>query len=280
MNQNGIFALFKGDSGAGKSVGALSFPDPIVLDHDRKMPAIKDKHFPGKSVPYKQFTDCLQVGQLLEDWKSAGCPFETIIADSLTTLSYNVLKTVDDLKGSTIMDKLKEFQKMGTKAHGKSLEVRGFDYYNVEDNFLKFYIDSLKELWMRPGKPYHVILIAHVMSSETTDIRTKEITRMRRIVTAGSKIAAYIPAQFDETWHFYTSHGDLLADTGAVKHLVTTEAIGEDYAKTAYRLPNKIDFTDASLYEKIEGELNSQPSSQQPQTESTSHSTKPAKFKL
>src|SRR5215831_17546113 len=138
---NGVFALFKGDSSAGKTVGAVSFPDPVVLDHDRKMPAIAQKHFPSKTIPYKQFTDCLQVGQLLEDWKASGCPFETIVADSITTLSYNVLKTVDDLKGSTIMDKLREFDKTRGSSKNKSLEVRGFDYYNVEDNFLKFYID-------------------------------------------------------------------------------------------------------------------------------------------
>ena len=30
--EKGIFALFKGPSGSGKSVGALSFPTPYVFD--------------------------------------------------------------------------------------------------------------------------------------------------------------------------------------------------------------------------------------------------------
>jgi len=266
---SGIFALFKGDSGAGKSVGALSFPNPVVLDHDRKMPAIAQKHFPGKNIPFKQYTDVLQVGETLEQWMAGSCPFDTIIGDSLTTLSYSCLKTIDDLKGTNIMTKLRDLQRQGAaKTGSKTIELRGFDYYNAEDNFLKFYIDTLKMLWQRPGKPHHVILIAHVMTSESQDIKTKEIQRMRRIVTAGSKIAAYIPAQFDETWHFATSHGDLLADTGRVKHYAVTEALGEDYAKTAYNLPPKIDFTNGSLYEQISNELDLT-SSQSTQIEAT-----------
>lgn len=281
----GIFALFKGDSGAGKTVGALSFPNPVVLDHDRKMPAIAEKHFPGKDIPYKQFTDVLQVGDLLETWLNQGCPFDTVIGDSLTTLSYSCLKTIDDLKGTNIMTKLRDLQQQGAKKVGsKPIELRGFDYYNAEDNFLKYYIDSLKMLWQRPGRPHHVILTAHIMTSESENIKTKEITKMRRIVTAGQKIAAYIPAQFDECWHFATDHGDILSDTGRVKHFMVTEAIGEDYAKTAYNLPAKVDFTNGSLFQKIansiDGQSQAQAQAQAPQIEAPAKSANTGKLTL
>ena len=258
----GIFALFKGDSGSGKTVAALSFPNPVMLDLDRKMPAIALKHFPDKKVPYKQYTDALQAGETLEQWQISGCPFDTIIVDSVTSLSYSCLKTMDDLKGSNIMTKFRDMKSQGpAKVGKKTVELRGYDYYNSEDSYLKFYIDILKELWQRPGKPHHVIVIAHVLTSETEDIKTKEITKMRRIVTAGKNIAAYIPAQFDEVWHFAVGHGDILSETDRVRHFAITEAIGDDYAKTAYHLPYKIDFTNSSLFEKICDELgaNSQP---------------------
>lgn len=250
-----MFALFKGDSGAGKSVGALSFPRPIVLDFDRKMPAIALKHFPDKEIKSLQFKDALEAGQLLEDWQRVGCPFETIIVDSITSLSYAVLKTVDDLKGQTILKALEGIRT--TSRGGKMVELRSYDSYNAEDGFLKFVIDALKILHSRPGNPRHVVIIAHVMTSESQDIKTKEVTKTRRIVTAGSKIAAYIPAQFDECWHFGISHGDLLAsgDQPRVRHFCTTEAIGEDFAKTAFRLPYKIDFTNGSLYDLIRGDI-------------------------
>ena len=247
----GLFALFKGDSGAGKTVGALSFPNPVVLDIDRKMPAIANKHFPDKKVPFKQYTDAMQAGETLEQWQVSGCPFDTIIVDSITSLSYACLKTMDDLKGSNIMTKFRDLKVQGPgKVGKKTVELRGYDYYNSEDSYLKFY--------------YHVIVIAHVLTSETEDIKTKEITKMRRIVTAGKNIAAYIPAQFDEVWHFGVGHGDILSETDRVRHFAITEAIGDDYAKTAYRLPYKIDFTNGSLFEKICSEL-----SQETQTEET-----------
>lgn len=252
----GFFGMFKGESGAGKSVGALSFPNPIVLDHDRKMPAIARKHFPGKEVKSVQFKDVLEVGKLLEEWQQVGCPFETIIGDSITSLSYSCLKTLDDLKGQNILKMMENVRESAKKY--KTVELRGYDYYNAEDNFIKFYIDALKALWMRPGNPRHVILIAHVMTSETQDIQTKEIIKTRRIVTAGSKIAAYIPAQMDEVWHFGIERGSILSkeqDAARIKHFCVTESMGEDYAKTAFSLDYKIDFTNGSLYENVRDQI-------------------------
>lgn len=269
----GLFALFKGDSGAGKSVGALSFPHPVVLDFDRKMPAIANKHFPGKQVAFKQYESVLEAGETVERWTTEGCPFDTVIVDSITSLSYLCLSTMDDLKGSSI---LKMFQTMkDTRGGAKMPELRGFDYYNAEDSFLKWYIDKLKILWARTERPHHVIIIAHVMTSESQDIRTKTITKTRRIVTAGQKIAAYIPAQFDETYHFFTKHGDILAETNKVRHVATTEAIGDDFAKTAYKLPTQIDFTNGSLYEKLEQAIASTYHSKLPETQT--EETKAAK---
>ena len=250
------FLLFKGDSGAGKTVGALSFPKPVILDFDRKMPAIANKHFPGKEIQVLQFKDALDAGDTIEMWRKIGsCPFETIIIDSVTSLSYAILKTIDDLKGQSILTQLRNIKSSG-KGY-KSVELRGYDSYNGEDSFLKFVTDGLKDLHYGTGNPKHVILIAHVMTSESTDIKTKEVTKTRRIVTAGSKIAAYIPAQFDDVWHFGIEHGDTIFNDKAarVKHFCVSEAIGDDYAKTAYNLPYKIDFTGGSLYDLVKDEL-------------------------
>ena len=123
---SGLFALFKGDSGAGKSVAALSFPDPVVLDHDRKMPAIAKKHFPGKEFKTIQFENVLDYGDLIEYWKINGCPHKTIIGDSLTSLSASCLKTIDDLKGQNILSMMRNIKE--TKKGGAMVELRGYDY--------------------------------------------------------------------------------------------------------------------------------------------------------
>jgi len=270
----GLFALFKGDSGAGKTVGAISFPNPVVLDFDRKMPAIANKHFPGKPIPFKQYEDALVAGETVTAWLTQGCPFDTIIVDSITSLSYLCLKTMDDLKGTNPLEMFRTMK--GTKKGGKMPEFRGYDYYNAEDSFLKFFIDNLKILWARPGRPHHVIVVAHVLTSDQPKIDGDVVTT-RRIVTAGQKIAAYIPAQFDETYHFSVGHGDILGGDGPrVKHFCSTEAIGYDFAKTAYHVPPKIDFTNGSLFEAFVTALGEepQPSSPEPSAEESPKPTK------
>ena len=243
----GIFGLFKGESGAGKSDAALSFPSPYVFDHDRKMPAIANKHFPGKEIHWDHFDNIFEVGEKLNYFLVNGCPYETLIGDSVTSLSYTALKTIDDVKSTNILKMLENVRKSAKGA--STIEIRGYDYYNGEDNFLKFYIDVLKALWSRDGNPKHVIVIAHVLTSETKDIKTNLVTRSRKIVTAGKNIGAYIPAQFDEMYHFATGYPDIGSNSKTVPHLATTEAVGEDNAKTAYNFPSLIDFTNANFYE-------------------------------
>lgn len=259
-----LFALFKGDSKSGKTVAAVSFPDPvIVLDFDKKGPAITRKHFPHKEVTHRFFKDAIDTLDLIKRWKTESCAFNTIVVDTITSLSAQILWTIDDNSGQNILKYLQDFKANEKKAG----EFRSFNHYKVEDAFLKEFIDDLKTIWLRPGFPNYVLVNAHVLTSEESDIKTKKVTRTRRIVTAGRAIAAYIPAQFDEAWHFGVAHGDLLAGQDSnkprVEHFCTTEAVGDDYASTAYNLPYEIDFTNSSLYDKIKGEIDqAQPTTQ------------------
>lgn len=264
----GLFALFKGESGSAKTVSALSFPNPHVQDFDRKMPAIALKHYPGKEIRWDAYSNIDEVYAYMnwakscypyiseekcEEARVAGqwpegftgenyFPYETEIGDTLTSLSQLVLKSVDDAKGQNVPEFLKHIH---TSAKGKkSVELRGYDSYNAEDNFLKDYIDTMKFLWARPGNPHNVILCAHVLQWES--INNKQV---RRIVTAGKGIAVYIPAQFDDVYHFYS---EASIEVGVKsRRLVCTDAVGDDYAKTAYRLPSHFDVTSEGLYDKI-----------------------------
>lgn len=253
QQERGIFALFKGDSGSGKSVGALSWPTPYVFDHDRKMPNISLKHFPEKKVDWDTFEDIFQIQDKLEEFWGY-CPYETLIADSITTLVVNVLNSVSKIKGDKIMDTMKRFQR--TAGGNKQLELMGYDYYNGETRFIEqYWLDMLKALWARPENPKNVIITAHVMTSESApDIKTKIVTTTRRIVTAGRSVAAYIPTQFDDVWQF----GFERDMEGNLRNKVFTRGIGDDSAKTSFRLPHEIDFTgtpptyeDGNLYEKF-----------------------------
>jgi hypothetical protein len=57
QTEKGLLAIFKGDSGEGKSVAALSFPNAYVFDFDRKMPSIAQKHFPESETDFETFED-------------------------------------------------------------------------------------------------------------------------------------------------------------------------------------------------------------------------------
>jgi hypothetical protein len=244
----GLFALFKGDSGAGKTTAAASFPNVCILDHDKKMPAIPRKHYPGKDVSYFQFGDIFELSEFVGNWQDFGCPYETVIADSLTSLSYNIISSIAKVKGEETPKLLHNLK--GTK--NKVIEMLGYDYYNGETRFFKYYIeDVLKTMWMDPNKnPKHVIVIAHVLTVEREDPKTRIKTVTRSIVTAGKAVAAWTPAQFDEVWHFAVEAPDLGSDDRKGKRICMTSNYGDDYAKTAYNLPSRIE-VGSNFYEQI-----------------------------
>lgn len=249
----GMFDLFIGESGTGKSTAALSFPSPFVLDFDKKMPTIAKKHFPGKKVDWECFDDIFQVSDFLMPWLSGEeCPYETLIADSITTLSTLCLNSVGKTKGEDVMKQLKT--RVKTKSGDMGIEVMSYDYYNGEANFFeRYFIDALRSLWARPGNPKHVIVLAHVVTVESApDMRTKVVTRTRQIVTAGRKVAAFIPTRFDEMYRFGWETPELGDELNKPKNIVITYQLGEENAKTAFPFPPRIDFTGKNFYDLLQ----------------------------
>jgi hypothetical protein len=171
----------------------------------------------------------------------------------LTALGIQCLNTTGNLKGEKALELIK---KLRQTQGGKQVEMMSIDYYNAQVNFIeRYWLDILKAMWARPGNPKNVIVIAHVMTTESSpDLKTKIVTRTRSIVTAGKAISAYIPTAFDDAWHFAYE----MDENGRNRRIALTDGIGEDSAKTSYRLPFKIDFTgtpplyeDGDLYKKF-----------------------------
>src|SRR5208337_39519 len=155
VSDKGIFALFKGDSGSGKSVGALSWPNPYVFDFDRKMPTIAMKHFPGKKIDWDIFKDVFEIQTKLNSFEK-DCPYETLISDSITHLVILILNTMGQIKGEDPVSMMKKL--VGTRGGKEQASMMGFDYYNAETNFIeRYWINALKQLWARPGNPKNVI---------------------------------------------------------------------------------------------------------------------------
>jgi hypothetical protein len=248
----GVFALFKGESGSGKSTAALSFPNPYIFDFDKKLPGVSLKHFPEKDIHWNTFNDIFEIEDQL-NWFKKECPYETLIADSFTALANICIASVGLVKQESVPDILQRVQSTRGKDGGsKQIEMMGIDYYNAEDRFMTYFIDQLKVLWARPGNPQHVIVTAHVVTEESApDIKTKIVTKTRRIVSKGRKPAAWLPTEFDNMFIFGHQLPDLGVTGAQVRRICVTESYGEDSAKCILPLPAEIDFTNGSLYDKM-----------------------------
>lgn len=249
QNSHGLFALFKGAPNTAKSGAAYSFPNPFIFDFDRKMPTVAVKHFPDKEFNWECFDDVYKVSDFLRPWLSGekSCPYETLIVDTITSLSTLCLCSVDKTKGTNVIEMMKH--KIPGKNGSSSVEVMGFDYYNAEANFFeRYFMESLRILWAREGNPKHVIVIAHEITREQSNMITGVTTYTRTIVTAGTKVAAFIPSRFDEEYVF-ESKKPPLGEIGNNKRICITQ--NGDNARTAFRFPNEIDFTNGSLYNEL-----------------------------
>ena len=250
INNHGLFALFKGAPNTAKSGAAYSFPNPFIFDFDRKMPTVAIKHFPNKEFNWEVFDDVFAVSAFLEPWMNGKvqCPYETLIVDTVTSLSTLCLCSVDKTKGTDVIKMMQH--KMIGKGGAVSVEVMGFDYYNAEANFFeRYFMEALRILWAREGNPKHVIVIAHEISREQSNMITGITTVTKTIVTAGTKVAAFIPSRFDEEYVF-ESRKPPLGQTGDNARVCITQ--NGDNARTAFKFPNVIDFTNKSLYDILD----------------------------
>lgn len=245
-----LLVLFKGDSGVGKSVAAFSFPNMYVFDFDRKMPSIAWKHFPEVDIQYNTFDDIFEVSQKLVEFEEY-CPYETLFADSFTSLANLTIESIGQVKGETVPETLQRV--IDTKNKHKQLEMMPIDYYGGEDRFCTHFVNSIKRLYARPGNPKYIIVSAHVLTVESApDLKTKVITRSKSIVSKGRKVAAWLPTEFDNVWSFEIEQPlDTFAGDTKMRRVCYTEAYGEDSAKCSIDLPRTIDFTDSSFYSKI-----------------------------
>lgn len=255
---DGLFALFKGESGTGKSVAALSFPTPYVFDFDRKMPGIARKHFPEKNIQYDTFSLFQEVMDRVAELRQ-DCPYETVISDSYTFLCSLLMNSIAHSKSDSVpqmLQRMNEPTKRGVKSTGvKTFEPMSMDYYTGEVRLSEWYIDQLKSLWIQPGNPKYVIITAHVLKVDPGPNIFKPdapVTVTRDIVSKGKKAGQQLPAGFDDVYLFGYESPNAFKGEEKVRHICFTEAYGEDSAKCSLvGMPERLDFTDGSLYDMM-----------------------------
>jgi hypothetical protein len=138
------------------------------------------------------------------------------------------------------------------KNKDKDKIIPDWDEYKVETSLVTQALDICRTL------PCHIIWIAHPVPSVKIEGSgsSVKVTKVNPIVTYGSKVAGIIPGQFSEIYQFSKrSDWDSAAGKSKLQYLVSTEQIGDDYAKSNIGLNVEMDITNKLFYDVWKEEI-------------------------
>lgn len=241
--------LFKSSPGFGKTLAAASFAldGPVYLSYwDKKDPVELVTFFRQFGDEGKTILDNIEydvygsqnAGEYLNkliDFATQGCPYTTIINDSITYMtsaavnwSLNFGKRIENRKIKDILP--------------------SWDEYKVETSLVSQCIDISKKL------PCNVIWTAHPLP--TTKVEggsgaSMRVTKTNSLVSYGSKVAGMIPGGFTEIYHF-SQQNDWDGEKGVStkRYIAELDSVGDEFAKSPMlsHYVKSIDFTDKLFY--------------------------------
>lgn len=240
-----VSLLFKGPWGFGKTLAAASFAldGPVYLAYwDKKGPIELKSYFSKFGSKGKRILDNIEydvygaenanmylnkVIQIAKDPR-----YFAVITDSITNMTSGAvnwsLSFRDDRKNK---DKLKV--------------IPDWDEFKVETSLVTQSLDLFRTM------PSYVIFTCHPISSTKIEGSGASIrvSKVNKIVSYGSKVGDIVPGNFSEIYHFSKSSSWNQDGKSAIKYLVSTDGIGDDFAKSNLGLTGDIDCTDALFYE-------------------------------
>jgi len=237
--------LLKGPFGHGKTLAAATFAldGPIWISYWDKKKPVELYHFfhhiikrPDllKNIEYDVYTSHNANEYLNKLFMLAkDCRYFAVINDSVTNMTSGA---VNWSLGFRKAAKQKDNEKI----------MPGFDEYKIETSLVTQALDICKAL------PCHIIWTCHPVPSIKVEGSGSSIvvTKTNPIVTYGSKVAGIVPGNFSEIYHFSKqSNWDAAAGKSSVKYLVSTEAMGDDFAKSNLGLKGEFDITNRLFYE-------------------------------
>jgi len=237
--------LLKGPFGHGKTLAAATFAldGPIWIAYFDKKKPVELFHFFHKIIKrpdllanieydvYNSHNANEYLNKMFE--LSRDCRYFAVITDSVTNMTS---AAVNWSLGFRNTKKLKDKDKI----------MPEFDEYKIETSLVTQALDICKAL------PCHVIWTCHPVPSIKVEGSGSSIkvTKTNPIVTYGSKVAGIVPGNFSEIYHFSKeSTWDSVSGKSLIKYKVTTEAIGDDFAKSNLGLTGEFDITNQLFYE-------------------------------
>lgn len=250
--------LLKGPYGFGKTIAAATFArlGPVHISYwDKKAPIelvqFFKQHAPEllNNIEYDVY-GAANAGDYLTKLKdeSKGTRYVALITDSVTSMT------------SGAVNWSLGYRNAGGAQKNKDRIIPDWDEYKVETSLVTQALDICR------GIPAHIIWIAHPIPGVKLEGSgsSMKVTKVNPIVTYGSKVAGIVPGQFSEIYQFSKlSEWDAQAGKSRPKYLVSTEAIGDDYAKSNLGLSVEMDITGKLFYDvwkaevkKLEDKLN------------------------
>lgn len=245
--------LFVGPTGAGKTLGAASWPGKTLIEDFDKRHAPITSYFQDRLEDY--FVDVITpsnywsvFAKTIKELATYN-PYENIIIDGVTTLSTTTVVMQMIAKGA--MDDWSKRSEADIKKAGVGKVTAGgvvvptWDEFNGEAMLVSTLLESLKSF------DCNLFLSAHPINR--TKIEGTKGVKYTSITTFGPKVESIIPTYFDEVWFFDV---ELTTDNNGkpiARRVVYTQP-SEQYAeaKTAIKgIPAKIDITDKRLYDVV-----------------------------
>lgn len=236
----GVFkGLFVGDVGTGKTIAAGSFPGPIkFFDFDDRIDPLISFYPHRDDIEYvtvvssrserKDTITFIEFCQEFMDFQDR-CPYETVVLDSLTSMSACCVLYALELNGEFNLKK------------GK-LPRPQFDEYKGETATMLKILEVCKSL------PSHVIATAHPIR-KLEPLVPGDLESLRTIYSVtgyGSKTPSFIPVYFNEMYNFFNQS---VSQQGQhPKRFISTVSNTDWPAKTALPLPPVFEVTGKPLY--------------------------------
>ena len=247
--------LFKGPFGFGKTLAAASFAltGPVYLSYwDKKSPIELATFFTKKrfgddaekildNITYDVYSseNANEYLNKLIDMVS-DCRYIAVINDSLTYMTSAVVGwSMNFGKDRKLHKKIKDL-------------IPDWDEYKVETSLVTQCIDVSRKL------PCHIIWTAHPLPSTKIEGSgsTIRVSKVNNLVSYGTKVAGMVPGGFTEIYHFsQQSNWDAATGKSSKKYIVSTEAVGDDFAKSPLLgdYVKEFDITDKLFYKVWKG---------------------------
>lgn len=233
--------LFKAPPGFGKTLAAASFAleGPIYIAYfDKKKPVELLNYFHNivkrpdllDNITYDTYSAANAQEYLNHLYKlTKDCRYVAHITDSVTNLTSAAVNWSLGFNNNS---------------GAQRATMPGFDEYKVETSLVSQALDVCRSL------PCHIIWTAHPLPGIKIEGSGRNITvsKVNPIVSYGSKVAGLVPGNFSEIYHF-SKDTDWNTTPETIKYTVNTDAVGDDYAKSAIGMPRHFDITNQLFYQ-------------------------------